>query len=238
MISLIKANPNQRISLVLYPELHSCWKRCHWDVNENGESYLGLEWKYHNKLKNCHCFANPKRKHYKCQRKWHLHGWQIKGLDLSLVKKEVGLNSFLEQVDDHVKKLSYNMKDWPNFHKYPAEYRSAGLNFKRKWYWLLDSEKFLLEKEKKKKRNSQDYQKRTTSNKESQTSSNNDKKRLARKSSLQTKYNLQNKLKKLAWDNSLQRKILNEKLKEIKQKLEISKPIFKIKKQSKKIIKK
>ena len=104
------------------------------------------------------------------------------------------------------------------------------MNLKKKWFIVLDSEKFLSEKAKKKVRNSIDYRKRISLNKEPQKTLIVDKKKLARKSLLQIKYNLKNSLKKLAWDNFSQRKILNEKLKEVKQKLELSKPVSKAKK--------
>ena len=52
MSLLIRSNPGKKILIVLFPELHSCWKTCHW---KNG--VLSTNWSNHNRNL-CKCFPN------------------------------------------------------------------------------------------------------------------------------------------------------------------------------------
>ncbi|HXN54354.1 MAG TPA: hypothetical protein VN854_00060 [Mycoplasmatales bacterium] len=218
MKELIRENKTQ-FTIFIFPEMHRCSKICHWF-----DQKISTNWSEHNRNL-CRCFFNSKVKHWKCKRDWHLHGWQVDSLFVNKESLQIlSFQSFIEKIDssDISKVLSYNMKDWSNFYLYPREYREGALNFKKKWYWLLDSEKFLADKEKKKEYNANYHLKVS-----SQESRQKDHKLQKRKNLLNLKSKVKLKIKKLPWAKKEERKLLLGKLEKIKFSLVILKPLKK-----------
>lgn len=215
MERIIALNPGINIVIFLYYELHSCWKKCHWKDGIIFNNFFN-----HSKLI-CQCFPNSSKKHWKCQRKWHIHSWHNRDLILP-IEKETKFEHYLEEIADKEKRISYNMKDWKNFYVYPKVYREAGLNFKKQWYWVLDSEKHLQKKEKKKILNQKYWLNKKLSGEKIHSTYLNEKLK-KRRSLLRKKYYLESLLKKLSWSKKNKRNIILKRIQKIKFELAISK---------------